>query len=268
MEHHAHARELDEDDDVADEYQANGTPNFFIDGRHLVGAQPEERFDALIDEEIAKADALVAHGTKPAAIYAELTKDGKSPPPPDTRELPPSLPPGDPARGSLAAKVTVHEFADFQCPFCKRVEPTLQKLMQNYGGRIRLVWHDLPLPMHPDAELAAEAAREAYAQRHATGFWSMHDQLFDHQKALARPDLDEYAHAAGLDMDVWSAALDSAAHAQEVGVDKDAASAVGIAGTPSFLITVGEKRTAYFINGAQAYSKFRRVIERALSEAR
>ena len=59
----------------------------------------------------------------------------------------------------------MHEWADFQCPFCGRAEPALAQMMKDYGARIKLVWHDLPLPMHPDAPLAAQAAREASRRR-------------------------------------------------------------------------------------------------------
>jgi protein-disulfide isomerase len=61
----------------------------------------------------------------------------------------------------MKAQVTIHEWSDFQCPFCGRVEPTVQEMMKDYGEKVKFVWHDLPLPMHPKAPLAAEAAREA-----------------------------------------------------------------------------------------------------------
>ena len=77
-------------------------------------------------------------------------------------------PANDPARGNMNAKVVIHEWSDFQCPFCGRVEPTVAQVMKDYGDKIKFVWHDLPLPMHPDAPLAAQAAREAFKQKGPT----------------------------------------------------------------------------------------------------
>jgi protein-disulfide isomerase len=268
MSGHTHAKEIDADGDLAEDFHAFGTPNFFIDGRHLVGAQPEAKFDKIIDEEIDKAQALVSRGTPPSGVYAALVKAGKGPTPFETKDVPSSLPSADPARGNLGARVVVHEFADFQCPFCGRAEPTLADVMKTYGNRIKLVWHDLPLPMHADAPLAAQAAREAYKQKGAAGFWTLHDKLFANQQHIKRDDLDGYARDMGLDMSAWAAALDGSAHGGEIRADEDAAGAASISGTPAFLVVSGSTRHAYFISGAQPYEKFRRVIERALSEAR
>jgi protein-disulfide isomerase len=265
---HTHKGPLQTDQDLADDFQANGTPHFFINGRRLVGAQPEERFDAIIDDEIARAQALLDAGTRPGGLYDALIKDGKGPPAPEKRDLPAGLPTSDPARGNLHAKVIVHEWSDFQCPFCGRVEPTLAQLLKDYGGRVKFVWHDLPLHMHPDAALAAEAGREAYAQKGPTGFWAMHDKLFANQQSLKRSDLDSYAQGMGLNPDRWNAALDGGTHTDEIEADEKTAGDAGILGTPAFLIVPANAPGGYFVNGAQAYSKYRRLIDRALVEAR
>ena len=188
-----HKKEIDADNDLSQDFQASGTPHFFVNGRRLVGAQPEEKFDKIIDEEITKAQALISKGTKPADLYETLTKDGKGPPPPEMKDIPSSLPANDPAWGNTNAKVTVHEWSDFQCPFCGRVEPAVQSMKKDYSDKIKFVWHDLPLPMHPDAPLAAQAAREAFKQKGPSAFWTMHDKMFSNQKAIKRDDLDGYA---------------------------------------------------------------------------
>jgi protein-disulfide isomerase len=268
---HAFLRDIEADLDVAEDFQADGTPHFFVNGRRLVGAQPREKFEAIIDEEIPRAQGLLAGGTRPAELYDALVKDGKGPPPPETKDLAASLqglPASDPARGNLRAKVTVHEWSDFQCPFCERVEPTLARVMKEYGDRIRFVWHDLPLPMHPDAPLAAQAAREAYKQKGPRGFWDMHDRLFKNQKNLSRADLDGYARELSLDMEKWNAALDGAAHAGEIEADKKAAEEMSIRGTPGFVVVPGHATTGYYLSGAQPYAKFRKLIERALAESK
>ncbi len=262
-----HKKEIDADADVAEDFQVQGTPNFFINGRHLVGAQPQEKFVQIIDEEITKAQALIAKGVKPGEVYDALTKDGKGPPPPETKDVPASIPANDPARGNSNAKVTIHEWSDFQCPFCGRVEPTVAEVIKDYGDKVKFVWHDLPLPMHQNAPLAAQAGREAYKQKGPKAFWEMHDKMFGNQQKLEREDLDGYAQAMNLDMDKWKAALDGSTHSAEIEADKTAANSDQIQGTPAFLIAAANAKTGYFISGAQSYGKFRKLIERALADA-
>jgi len=265
---HTHKKDIDADNDLAQDFQAQGTPNFFINGRHLVGAQPEEKFDKIIDEEITKAQGLISKGTNPRDLYDTLTKDGKGPPPPEMKDVPANLPANDPARGNMKAKVTVHEWSDFQCPFCGRVEPTVAQVMKDYGDKIKFVWHDLPLPMHQDAPLASQAGREAFAQKGPSAFWSMHDKMFANQQKIKRDDLDGYAKDLNLDMDKWKAALDGSTHSAEIDADKTAANSDSISGTPAFLIVPNGAKQGYFISGAQDYSKFRKLLDRAISESK
>jgi protein-disulfide isomerase len=262
-----HKKEIDADQELSEDFQASGTPHFFVNGRRLVGAQPQEKFEKIIDEEIAKAQGLIASGTKPSEVYAALTKDGKGPPEPEKKDLPKSLPTNDPARGNTNAKVTIHEWSDFQCPFCGRVEPTVAQVMKDYGDKIKFVWHDLPLPMHPDAPLAAQAGREAYAQKGPSAFWSMHDKMFANQQKIKRDDLDGYAKDLNLNMDKWKSALDGSTHTSEIEADKKSGNDDGISGTPAFIIAPNGATSGYYISGAQAYPKFRKLIEKALSEA-
>jgi protein-disulfide isomerase len=164
--------------------------------------------------------------------------------------------------------VTLHEWSDFQCPFCSRVEPTLAQVMKDYGTRIKVVWHDLPLPMHPDAPMAAQAGREAFQQKGSAGFWAIHDMMFSDQQRLKRDDLDLYARSLRLDMRHWGMSLDNALHQLELDAEKKAADDMGISGTPAFVVVPGGSGTGYFISGAQPYTRFRKIIERALAEAK
>ncbi|MGD0526920.1 MAG: thioredoxin domain-containing protein [Polyangiaceae bacterium] len=263
-----HKKEIDADNELSQDFQASGTPHFFINGRRLVGAQPVEKFEKIIDEEIVKAQALISKGTKPSDLYDALVKDGKGVPPPEMKDVPANLPANDPARGNLSGKVTIHEWSDFQCPFCGRVEPSVSQVMKDYGDKIKFVWHDLPLPMHADAPLAAQAGREAFKQKGPSAFWSLHDKLFANQQKIKRDDLDGYAKDMGLDMDKWKAALDGSTHTSEIEADKTAAGADSISGTPAFLIVPNGSKQGYFINGAQDYTKFKKLIDRALAEAK
>jgi protein-disulfide isomerase len=265
---HTHKKEIDADKDLAEDFQANGTPHFFINGRRLVGAQPQEKFEAIIDEEVKKAQDSIAKGTRPTDVSDALTRDGKGAPPPETKDVPKGLPAGDPARGNMNAKVTIHEWSDFQCPFCGRVEPTVSQVMKDYGDRVKFVWHDLPLPMHPDAPLAAQAGREAFKQKGPSAFWAIHDKMFANQQKIKREDLDGYAKDLNLDMDKWKAALDASTHTAEIEADKKAGNDDNINGTPAFLIVAGNAPQGYFVSGAQDYAKFRKSIDRALAEAK
>jgi protein-disulfide isomerase len=267
MKTHKYKAQIDADNDLADDMQASGTPHFFVDGRRLVGAQPPEKFQKIIDEEIPKAQGLLAKGLKGAdQVYDALIKDGKGAPELERKNIP--LPSNAPARGNLSAKVTVVEFSDFQCPFCKRAEDSVNEVMKAYGDKIKFVWRNLPLPMHPDAPLAAQASMEAYKQKGSDGFWKMHDLLYANQPSqqkadgLKREALDGYAQQLGLDMGKWKTALDTQSHKAEVDADAKAGNDAGINGTPAFVIN------GYFINGAQPFPKFRKVIDRALAEAR
>jgi protein-disulfide isomerase len=138
-------------------------------------------------------------------------------------------------------------------------------ILQKNGASVRVVWRNDPLPMHPDAPLAAEAALEAYEQQGNVGFWKMHDLLFANQpsktgaEGLKRPALDGYAQQLGLDMAKWNFALDSRKHKAEVDADSQAATAAGITGTPAFVVG------GYFINGAQPELRFQRLIDRVLA---
>ena len=130
---------------------------------------------------------------------------------------------------------------------------------------MKFVWRNKPLPMHPDAPLAAEAALEAFKQKGNDGFWKYHDKLFaaqGQQDGLKRENLEKIAQEQGLDMAKFKASLDNHSHKAEVDADAKAADDAGIGGTPAFVVN------GYFVNGAQPYGKFRKVIELALAEAK
>jgi len=246
---------------LASELQARGTPHFFINGRRLSGAQPYENFAKLVDEQLALAKGLVASGTPRANVYEKIIRNGKEPPPPE-RKVVPAPDASNPVRGTAAAKVVIEEFADFQCPFCKRAEPTLQALQQKYGTKIKFVWRHLPLPFHRNAELAAEAAQEVYAQQGNAGFWAFHDKLFGSDKddttRTDRATLEQFARELGVNMDQFQAALDSRKHQAKVEADAALANKIGINGTPAFVIN------GYYLSGAQPEAAFGRLIELSL----
>jgi FKBP-type peptidyl-prolyl cis-trans isomerase len=256
------AKLIEDDLALADDAQVAGTPHFFVNGHRLVGALPYEKFKATVETELAKAEALVRTGVAKTAVYETIIKDGKGPPEPEKKTVAASTL-GAPFRGAANAKVVIQEFSDFQCPFCNRVEPTIDELLKAYPGKVKVVWRNLPLPMHADAELAAQAAREVFIQKGNDGFSKMRELLFKHQQdkdGLKRPALEGYAATLGVDMKKFGKALDDGTHQAAVDADAKAARDGGLSGTPAF--TIGP----YFLSGAQPLAKFKKLVERVLSE--
>jgi len=163
-----------------------------------------------------------------------------------------------PQLGSADAKVTIVEWSDFQCPFCGRVEPTLQQLLDEYKGKIRIAWKNQPLSFHPNAMPAAEAAMAAHEQGK---FWEFHDALFKKQGQLSPALYDEVARKLGLDMDRFHASIEAHKSAAHIQSDMTAGRAVGAEGTPTFFIN-GKK-----LVGAQPIDAFKQLIDAELAAA-
>jgi protein-disulfide isomerase len=166
---------------------------------------------------------------------------------------------GRPARGPSNASVEMIEFSDFQCPFCQRANPTVDQVLKTYGDRLKFVYRHYPLPNHPNARPAAEAAACAEAQGK---FWEYHDRLFANSTKLTDADLKAHASALGLDMAKFNSCFDN--HQQKPRVDQDiaAADAVGVSGTPAFFVN------GRMIDGAQPFDVFKQVIDEELARAR
>ena len=148
----------------------------------------------------------------------------------------------DHVRGPVEAPVTVVEYGDFECPYCGQAEPVVRELLGEFGD-VAYVWRHLPLSdVHPNAQLAAEAA-EAAADQGA--FWEMHDLLLGNQDALGPDDLVGYAERLGLDLDRFTTALGEHAGAGRVAEDVDSADLSGVSGTPTF-----------FVNGRRHYGAY------------
>ncbi len=164
---------------------------------------------------------------------------------------------GAPVRGPANASVTLVEFSDFHCPFCKQVLPTLTQLLARYPGKVRLVFRDFPIDsLHPQARRAAEAARCAQDQGR---FWEYHDLLFAEAPKATPEELKRYAEKVGLDLAKFEPCLTGGTHRAAVQRDLDEGSRLGITGTPAFFIN-GRP-----LDGAQPLEAFVRVIEEELS---
>ncbi len=160
-----------------------------------------------------------------------------------------------PSRGPASAPITIVEFSDFQCPFCAKAEDTIQRVMKDYDGKVRLVYRDFPLPMHPQAQKAAEAAQCAGDQGK---YWEMHGKLFANQQALQPDQLKGYAKDMGLDAAKFDKCLDSGEKAKTVEASRKAGEAAFVSGTPSFFVN-GQPMTA------PSYEEFKSVIDGELA---
>ncbi|BCJ48684.1 Na(+)/H(+) antiporter NhaA 2 [Actinoplanes sp. NBRC 14428] len=176
----------------------------------------------------------------------------------DTEELVDLIPAVDPerdhCRGPEDASVTVVEYGDFQCPYCGQAEPAVRELLAD--ADLRYVWRHLPLTdVHPQAQLAAEAAEAAAAQGR---FWELHDLMLGHQDRLRVVDLLRYADELGLDTDRFHEDLSGHAYRDRVAGDVDSADLSGVSGTPSF-----------FVNGRRHYGAYDiATLKRAVKVAR
>jgi len=162
-----------------------------------------------------------------------------------------------PPRGDAKAPVTIVVFSDYECPFCKRAEGTVDEVRKTYGGKVRVAHRDFPLSFHQHAQPAAEAARCANAQGK---FWEYHDKVFP-SADLSSEKLQALAAEVGLDR----AKFDTCVKNREFkdAVDKDAAdgSAVGVTGTPAFFVN------GRMLTGAQPFEKFKDLIDQELALA-
>lgn len=158
-----------------------------------------------------------------------------------------------PALGPETAPVTIVEFSDFECPFCKRIFPTLNQVMDEYEGRVRLVFRQFPLhSLHPNAQKAAEASLCADDQGQ---FWEMHDAMFEKSGGLNVASLKTRAADLGLDEDAFGSCLDSGQFADQVAADVTAGRALGVSGTPALFIN------GRYLSGAQPFEVIARVID-------
>ncbi|HEX8150878.1 MAG TPA: thioredoxin domain-containing protein [Pyrinomonadaceae bacterium] len=158
-----------------------------------------------------------------------------------------------PAKGKADAAVTVVEFTDYQCPSCAAAQPVLEKLIAEYGDRVRFVVRDFPLNMHPDARKAAEAAEAA---REQGKYWDFIAILFRNQSALKTEQLKQYAQVLGLDRAKFDAALEDGRFAEKVERDLIDGQKFGVSGTPTF-----------FVNGRRARDITYDVLKAAIEEA-
>lgn len=170
---------------------------------------------------------------------------------------PASVPAGNsPVRGPADAKVTIIEFSDFQCPYCKRGSETMDAVMKKYPKDVKVVFKNLPLPFH---EQAAPAAKAALAAGKQGKFWEMHDALFANQAKLGDAFYAEQAKTLGLDVEKFKTDMASAEIKKQIDDDSELARKNEIQGTPGFFVN------GVAVKGAYPIDHFSRIIDRWLN---
>jgi protein-disulfide isomerase len=164
---------------------------------------------------------------------------------------------GAPRLGSENAPVQIIEFADYECPYCQKVNEDLARVREQFPNQVSLVYKDFPLPMHPLAAKAAVAARCAGAQGK---FWEYHDSLFQTKK-LQASDLKQQAAALKLDTTAFNQCLESGEQIATVKKDAEEAHRMGLQGTPSFFIN------GHFMTGSIGFIKLRETVMQELGAA-
>ena len=167
---------------------------------------------------------------------------------------------GAPLRGPEKAAVTIVKFEDYQCPYCKTVQPTFLELLKRYDGKVKLVHKDLPLEeIHPQARPAAEAARCAGEQGK---FWNYHDRLYAQAPKLGAEDLKSAAKEVGLNLASFEQCFTSGKFKAAVQKDLNDGANLGLTGTPAFFINGRE------ISGSQPVEAFAAIIDEELAQIR
>ncbi|MGH1343915.1 MAG: DsbA family protein [Nannocystales bacterium] len=214
--------------------------------------QKQDNILAKIDGLEQKLDAL------PAGAPGKAKPAGPRPGRPDPK-LTYKVDVGDAAvKGSDEALVTIVEWSDFQCPFCNRVNPTMAKIHEAYGDKVRVAFKHNPLPMHNRAMAAALAAEAAGRQNK---FWEMHDKLFANGKALTDENFEKWASELGLDVAKFKTDMKDKALETKVRKQQSQGATLGARGTPSFFVN------GRHLSGAQPFEAFKALIDVELKEA-
>ncbi len=263
------ALRVETDQKLAQDLGIRGTPNFFVNGAVITGAQPLSRFKEALDEQKRKVDELRRDGIPEEGLYsAAVMANFQAPEQPEPEPDPEpeiTIIDGDAlsidnsyTRGPDDAPITIYEFSSFQCPFCARGASTIKEILKEYPDDVRLVYKSFPLTFQQES---AEAAAAAHAAGNQEKFWEMYDLLYQNQRRFTEDNIfEELARELNLDIETFHSDRQSPAVIQQVDDEAAAGSSIGVRGTPAYVIN-GE-----FHTGAQPIANFRAIIDRLLEE--
>jgi protein-disulfide isomerase len=246
---------------LAGQFGLKSTPFSFLNGQAIDGERTALELEQLLRDEQRSATWLSAAGVSKATLYATRTSSnliGVG----NAGESRSCVPIGKSAtRGPVDALVTLVEFSDFECQYCKSVEPTLKALLARYPKTLRLVWKDYPLPQHQGAQLLANFAADALRRGSLSGFWAIHDGIIAQPDALGDGALGALAGKAGLDGELLLSSARAGAHDAAIRADMKLGQKLGVNGTPTFFAN-GRR-----IEGAVPLERFEALIQEELRTA-
>ena len=270
-------KQVKRDLELAGEVGARGTPNFFINGRKVTGAQPFPKFKTIIDEQIVLAKKIKKEkklsGEK---LYAALVEENKKNIPEPAEDVKPAKPAkvlsadqykklraykGAPTMGNAKkARVVIYEFTDLQCPYCRRADETIAQIKKEYGSKVAVVTFQFPLAFHQQAD---EAARAVLAAKRQGKSWEMRAVIFEEQRSLRDGDIDStligFAKELGLNVKKFKKDYNDPKLQEQVDAEIKLGGELGVRGTPNFFIN--DKRLV----GAQPADAFKKLIDAELS---
>lgn len=239
--------------------QVKGTPHFFVNGVRLAGSQPPSVFRKLIEQELAKANARLANGVAPNALYASIVQDGQQLPPLERRELPAAAATQPVSIGPRSAKVVLAYWASLPCERCTGVTELLDALELEYAPRLRVDFH--LVPGSTGSELAIAAARQAFVEGGSARFKPMLEQFWPAAPSgYTRQLVLEAAQRQGFESEGFKSALAASGHANAMRSDARAAQKAGLE-LPCY--TLG----GYYFPANHDKFALRRAVQRALTNA-
>lgn len=219
-----------------------GTPTFFVNGEMMAGAYPYETFKSKIDGILSGKYVPVKPAAPQPAKQVEFNDLA-----------------GRPFEGPENAAVTLVEFSDFHCPFCRKIDGTLKQVRQNYPDKVKIVWRHFPLAMHKGADRTHQASECAHAQGR---FWQFEEKIFStFGNARDEAFYNSTAEQIGLKMKDFKACMENTAAMDTVKKDMAKGSESGVTGTPAVFIN------GRIMKGAQPYESFKKAIDEELQKA-
>ena len=256
------SRAVSEDLVFAGQYGIRSTPTFYVNGKRLEGARSFRELEKEVRSELALARAVLASGTPRTRVYDVRVRKNLIGIGSEVQARACPAVGKSPVRGANNALVTIVEYSDFECPFCKRVQPALGRVLARHGGDVRLVWKNYPLAFHRQAEPAANVAMAVFAAGGHKKFWKAHDLLFASQKSLNEATYKRIATDLGLDPTRLAAAATQQRHAAAIAADMKEGKKLGVRGTPTFFIN------GRLLSGARPEAEFLRVVSEEIDWAK
>lgn len=238
-----HIEVIQNDINLARNTGVEATPTMFINGLRIVGLYPEDQLNQIIDREVAYAQKLVDAGVAKEDVHwrsvsvnynaPEIVAEEPEPPQQTVVAMVPVVDAPSKGASSDDAFVTIVEFSDFECSYCRKAQVWLDEYMEQNGADIRLVYRHFPLPFHENADIAAAASIVAHQEGK---FWEYHDRLFANQDKLTANDLVDHAKAVKLNRTKFKKLRQSDGVVELLKADVELAQALGVEGTPTFFV--------------------------------